>query len=84
VLDQIWVFNQFIAYRDKVVGVFVRFRAPLQFVQLIITIGKARTFDKTLCHRLFLGAFDFKKAKSVVPYINIQIFFYINDLVECY
>jgi hypothetical protein len=27
---QIWVFAQCIAYRDKVVGVFVRFRAPLQ------------------------------------------------------
>ena len=30
------------------------------FVQLILTIGKARTFDKTL-PPAFLGAFDFKK-----------------------
>ncbi|MCZ8330567.1 MAG: hypothetical protein O9282_04560 [Flavobacterium sp.] len=47
------------------------------FVQLIITIGKARTFDKTL-PPAFLGAFDFKKI-AFVPYINIQDIFYIND-----
>ena len=33
---------------------------PAMFVQLMLTIGKARTFDKTL-PPAFLGAFDFKK-----------------------
>lgn len=47
------------------------------FVQLILTIGKARTFDKTL-PPAFLGAFDFKKI-AFVPYIAIQDIFYIND-----
>lgn len=47
------------------------------FVQLILTIGKARTFDKTL-PPAFLGAFDFKKI-AFVPYINIQDIFYLND-----
>lgn len=47
------------------------------FVQLIITIGKARTFDKTL-PPAFLGAFDFKKI-AFIPYINVQDIFYLND-----
>jgi hypothetical protein len=47
------------------------------FVQLILTIGKARTFDKTLLPA-FLGAFDFKKI-AFVPYINVQDIFYLND-----
>ncbi|CAN1534553.1 hypothetical protein MCEORH2_01558 [Methylophilaceae bacterium] len=47
------------------------------FVQLILTIGKARTYDKTL-PPAFLGAFDFKKI-AFVPYINVQDFFYLND-----
>ena len=47
------------------------------FVQLVLTIGKARTFDKTL-PPAFLGAFDFKKI-AFVPYINIQDIFYLND-----
>jgi len=47
------------------------------FVQLILTIGKARTFDKTM-PPAFLGAFDFKKI-AFVPYINIEDIFYIND-----
>lgn len=47
------------------------------FVQLILTIGKARTFDKTL-PPAFLGAFDFQKI-AFVPYINIQDIFYLND-----
>lgn len=47
------------------------------FVQLILTIGKARTFDKTL-PPAFLGAFDFKKI-AFVPYINVQDIFYLND-----
>ena len=50
---------------------------PTMFVQLILTIGKARTFDKTL-PPAFLGAFDFKKI-AFVPYINIQDIFYLND-----
>ena len=36
------------------------FDIPTMFVQLILTIGKARTFDKTLLPA-FLGVFDFKK-----------------------
>ena len=44
------------------------------FVQLILTIGKARTFDKTLPPP-FLGVFDFKKI-AFVDYINIQDIFF--------
>lgn len=47
------------------------------FVQLILTIGKARTFDKTL-PPAFLGAFDFKKI-AFVSYEKIQDIFFIND-----
>lgn len=47
------------------------------FVQLIMTIGKARAFDKTL-PPAFLGAFDFNKF-AFVPYIDIQDIFYLND-----
>lgn len=50
---------------------------PTMFVQLILTIGKARTFDKTLPPE-FLGAFDFKKI-AFVPYIAISDIFYLND-----
>lgn len=50
---------------------------PTMFVQLILTIGKARTFDKTL-PPAFLGAFDFKKI-AFVDYISIQDIFYLND-----
>jgi hypothetical protein len=53
------------------------FDVPSMFVQLILTIGKARTFDKTL-PPAFLGAFDFKKM-AFVPYINVQDIFYLND-----
>ena len=53
------------------------FDIPKMFVQLILTIGKARTFDKTL-PPAFLGVFDFKKI-AFVPYINIQDIFYLND-----
>lgn len=49
----------------------------IMFVQLILTIGKARTFDKTL-PPAFLGAFDFKKM-AFVPYVSIQDIFYLND-----
>lgn len=50
---------------------------PTMFVQLILTIGKARTFDKTL-PPVFLGAFDYKKI-AFVPYISVQDIFYLND-----
>ncbi|MCF1752370.1 hypothetical protein [Mariniradius sediminis] len=53
------------------------FDIPTMFVQLILTIGKARTFDKTL-PPAFLGAFDFKKI-AFVPYISVQDIFYLND-----
>lgn len=53
------------------------FDIPTMFVQLILTIGKARTFDKTL-PPAFLGAFDFKKI-AFVDYISIQDIFYLND-----
>lgn len=53
------------------------FDIPTMFVQLILTIGKARTFDKTLSPA-FLGAFDFKKI-AFVPYISVQDIFYLND-----
>ena len=53
------------------------FDIPTMFVQLILTIGRARTFDKTL-PPAFLGGFDFKKI-AFVPYISVQDIFYLND-----
>ncbi len=53
------------------------FDLSAMFVQLVLTIGKARTFDKVL-PPAFLGAFDFKKI-AFVPYANIQDIFYLND-----
>ena len=53
------------------------FDVSTMFVQLILTIGKARTFDKTL-PPAFLGAFDFKKI-AFVEYSNVQDIFYLND-----
>ncbi len=46
-------------------------------VQLILTIGKARTFDKQL-PPAFLGAFDAEKI-AFIPYNNIHEIFYQND-----
>jgi hypothetical protein len=46
-------------------------------VQLILTIGKARTFDKHLPPAL-LGAFDAEKI-AFVPYNDVQEVFYQND-----
>ncbi len=46
-------------------------------VQLILTIGKARTFDKHLPPS-FLGAFDAEKI-AFIPYNEIHEIFYIND-----
>ena len=45
------------------------------FVQLVLTIGKARTFDKT--NPSFLGVFDFKKI-AFIKYVDIEDI-YIND-----
>ncbi len=47
------------------------------FVQLILTIGKARTFDKHL-PPAFLGAFDSEKI-AFIPYNAILDIFYQND-----
>lgn len=49
----------------------------LSIVQLILTIGKARTFDKQL-PPAFLGAFDAEKI-AFIPYNAIQDVFYQND-----
>lgn len=46
-------------------------------VQLILTIGKARTFDKVL-PPAFLGAFDAEKI-AFIPYNSILDIFYQND-----
>jgi len=46
-------------------------------VQLILTIGKARTFDKFLPPSM-LGAFDAEKI-AVIPYNEIHDVFYQND-----
>lgn len=46
-------------------------------VQLILTIGKARTFDKFLPPAM-LGAFDSEKM-AFIPYNDIHEVFYIND-----
>jgi hypothetical protein len=46
-------------------------------VQLILTIGKARTFDKFL-PPAFIGAFDAEKM-AFIPYNDIQDIFYVND-----
>ena len=47
------------------------------FVQLILTIGKARTFDKNL-PPAFIGAFDAEKI-GFLPYYRIVDIFYQND-----
>ncbi len=47
------------------------------FVQLILTIGRARTFDSYL-PPAFLGAFDAEKI-AFLPYTNIIDVFYQND-----
>lgn len=53
------------------------FDVSTMFVQLILTIGRARTFDK-IPPPAFLGAFDFKKI-AFIPFISIQDIFHIND-----
>lgn len=49
----------------------------VSLVQLILTIGKARTFD-TFLPPHFLGAFDFEKI-AFIPYDEIYAVFYQND-----
>ena len=46
-------------------------------VQLVLTIGRERTFDKHL-PPAFLGAFDAEKI-AFIPYNDIQDIFYLND-----
>ncbi len=46
-------------------------------VQLVLTIGKARTFDKYLPPAM-LGAFDSEKI-AFIPYADINEVFYLND-----
>ncbi|MCS6820988.1 MAG: hypothetical protein NZ551_03880 [Microscillaceae bacterium] len=46
-------------------------------VQLILTIGKARTFDKVM-PPAFLSAFDCQKI-AFIPYADVQEVFYLND-----
>lgn len=47
------------------------------FAQLILTIGKARTFESYLPPK-FIGAFDSERI-VFIPYSEIQEVFYIND-----
>lgn len=47
------------------------------FVQLILTIGKAKIFDKTQAPA-YLWAFDFKKF-AFIEYLKIEDIFYLND-----
>ena len=49
----------------------------VSLAQLVLTIGKARTFDRYLPPP-FLGAFDGEKI-AFVPYADISDIFYIND-----
>jgi len=45
--------------------------------QLILTIGKARTFE-TFLPPPYLGCFDYMKI-AFVPYYEVQDIFYLND-----
>ncbi|MCL1946787.1 MAG: hypothetical protein FWF51_06510 [Chitinivibrionia bacterium] len=49
----------------------------IMLAQLVLTIGKARTFDKILPPS-FLGCFDYEKI-AFVPYHEFQEIFYMND-----
>jgi hypothetical protein len=53
------------------------FDTVAMYAQLIITIGKERTFDKHL-PPAFLGAFDYKKF-VFIPYNEVSDLFYTND-----
>jgi len=51
---------------------------PIEMMtQLILTIGKARTFD-TILPPPYLGCFDYMGI-AFVPYFEIQEVFYLND-----
>ena len=50
---------------------------PTMLAQLILTIGKARTFDEYMPPP-YLGCFDNEKI-AFVPYSDIQEIFYVND-----
>ncbi|MDR0613402.1 MAG: hypothetical protein LBG45_08000 [Dysgonamonadaceae bacterium] len=50
---------------------------PVMLAQLVLTIGKARTFDEIL-PPAFLGCYDSEKI-AFVPYHEIQDIFYQND-----
>ncbi|HIZ68874.1 MAG TPA: hypothetical protein H9966_03180 [Candidatus Prevotella avicola] len=50
------------------------------FVQLILTIGRARTFDTYLPPK-FLGAFDAEK-KAFLPYGKVIDIFYQNPILK--
>jgi hypothetical protein len=50
---------------------------PVMLAQLVLTIGKARTFDELMPPR-FIGCFDGEKI-AFVPYSDIQDIFYQND-----
>ena len=49
----------------------------VMLTQLVLTIGKARTFDRLLPPP-FLGCFDCEKI-AFIPYSKIQDIFYLND-----
>jgi len=49
----------------------------IMLTQLVLTIGKARIFDKILPPP-FLGCFDGEKI-AFVPYADVQEIFYLND-----
>ncbi len=66
--------QQFLLWAEAKKGSFELYNA---IVQLILTIGKARTFDKYL-PPAFLAAFDAEKI-AFIPYNEIQEIFYIND-----
>ena len=54
-----------------------KFNIEESFVQLVITIGKAHTFEQHLPPR-FLGAFDAEKI-AFIPYNNLLEIFHQND-----
>jgi len=67
--------SEFLVWAEAKVGI----RADIykSFVQLILTIGKARSFDQYM-PPAFLGAFDAEKI-AFVPYSAVHDIFYQND-----
>lgn len=73
--SQVELFEQeFLLWAEAKKGSADLYRA---IVQLILTIGKARTFDKFL-PPAYLGAFDSEKI-AFIPYSDIYEVFYLND-----